>query len=48
MQLPRLKDLQTLYIDDVDIITEKIYDPHFTNLTVNGIIFSVYYTSNGM
>lgn len=42
------KDLQTLYIDDVDIITEKIYDPHFTNLTVNGIIFSVYYTSNGM
>lgn len=42
------KDLQTLYIDDVDIITEKIYDPHFTNLTVNGIIFSVYYISNGM
>lgn len=42
------KDLQTLYIDDIDIITEKIYDPHFTNLTVNGIIFSVYYTSNGM
>lgn len=42
------KDLQTLYIDDVDIVTEKIYDPHFTNLTVNGIIFSVYYTSNGM
>ena len=42
------KDLQTLYIDDIDVITEKIYDPHFTNLTVNGIIFSVYYTSNGM
>lgn len=42
------EDLQTLYIDDVDIVTEKIYDPHFTNLTVNGIIFSVYYTSNGM
>lgn len=42
------KDLQTLYIDDIDVITEKIYDPHFTNLTLNGIIFSVYYTSNGM
>lgn len=42
------KDLQTLYIDDIDVITEKIYDPHFTNLTTNGIVFSVYYTSNGM
>ena len=42
------KDLHTIYIDDIDIVTEKLYDPHFTNLTVNGIIFSVYYTSNGM
>lgn len=40
--------LPTLYIDDVDIITEKVSDPHFTNLSIHGIIFNVYYTSNGV